>query len=179
MQNQYLQQCGKTRLLFIFAKRHMLCSFDRAEGEIMSQKTLSQKMALAFQIIDYILLIPVLPPLLLLSIFQPQVIYCTFIILILLCLQIALLVAYFKIRRDLLDRKRIIRIWTETIVFNFLLLLPSSYVLYNLYETRKDSYYNSGDELLYLFFVILVVRLFSGVIFPFAAIVSEYERNQK
>lgn len=95
----------------------------------MSEKTISQKIARVFEIVDYVLLVPALAGLFFgVAMFSDKsslpfglAICAVFTI------GTLLLVGYFKHSRGRLSEKKTIALWVGTIAFNALFLLPALY----------------------------------------------------
>lgn len=114
----------------------------------MSEKTVSQKIARVFEIVDYVLLIPSLGGLLLgmMMLISGEAAGIGLGILAVFTIGTILLVGYFKHSRGRLSEKSTVALWLGTIVFNGLFLLPSLYFLF--LDTSKNSSGNQLTEIL-------------------------------
>ena len=111
----------------------------------MSDKTVSQKIARVFEIVDYILLVPSIVGLFfgLLMIGRSGSAMFGVGIIAIFTIGVILLVGYFKHSRGRLSDNRVRALWIGTIVFNGIFLAPSLYFTFlNAVETnsRNDSY---------------------------------------
>ena len=98
------------------------------------ENTYSQRVAGAFEIVDYILLIPAAIGAfvgLLAIAWSPLF---TLLIYTVLAVGITLLVGYFKHSRNTLDPKYVSALWLTSAVFNFLLLLPALFYVAGMYQ---------------------------------------------
>lgn len=98
----------------------------------MTEKTISQKIARVFEIVDYFLLVPSLAGLLFgLMMFRnaDSALY-GFAICAVFTVGTILLVGYFKHSRGRLSEKATVALWIGTIIFNGIFLLPSLYSLF-------------------------------------------------
>ncbi|MGI9056055.1 MAG: hypothetical protein ACR2F2_09670 [Pyrinomonadaceae bacterium] len=108
----------------------------------MSEKSVSQKIARFFEIVDYILLVPSLAGLCfgLMMIVSGEAAGIGLGILTVFTIGTALLVGYFKHSRGRLSENSTRLMWFGTIIFNGLFLCPSLYFLYdNLNETNSRN----------------------------------------
>ena len=95
----------------------------------MSEKTISQKIARVFEIVDYFLLVPTVAGLFFGIAMLSDVNSLPFGLAIcaVFTIGMTLLVGYFKHSRGRLSEKSTVALWVGTIVFNGLFLLPSLY----------------------------------------------------
>ncbi len=98
------------------------------------EKTYSQKIARAFEIVDYFLLIPAtFGALVGLAAFRSSP-YVALLMYLVLTAGIILLVGYYKHSRNRLAAKYVSALWIASAVYNFLLLLPVLYVVAAMYQ---------------------------------------------
>lgn len=108
----------------------------------MSEKTVSQKIARVFEIVDYILLVPSIGGLLLgmMMCISGEAVGIGLGILAVFTIGTILLSGYFKHSRGRLSKDSTRALWIGTIVFNGVFLLPSLYFLYdNLSKTDSRN----------------------------------------
>lgn len=98
----------------------------------MSEKSVSQKIARVFEIVDYFLLVPSLAGLLfgLMMVANPDSALYGLAICAVFTVGTILLVGYFKHSRGRLSEKATVALWVGTIIFNGLFLLPSLYFVF-------------------------------------------------
>lgn len=98
----------------------------------MSEKSVSQKIARVFEIVDYFLLVPSLGGLLfgLMMVANPDSALYGLAICAVFTVGTILLVGYFKHSRGRLSEKATVALWVGTIIFNGLFLLPSLYFVF-------------------------------------------------
>jgi len=137
----------------------------------MMEKTYSQKVARAFEIADYILILPAglgaLAATLLFGVFT-LLVYAFFIV------GVVLLVGYYKHSRGRLSKEHLPALWIGTAVYNFILLLPVLYLASSLLQSRT-----AGDGRIFYFLVV------GSIVFGYlAAIISSlkaysFEKRKK
>jgi hypothetical protein len=98
------------------------------------EKTYSQKVARAFEIVDYFLLIPAAIGALVGLVAIGSNPLFTLLMYTVLIVGLTLLIGYFKHSRSTLDPQYISALWMTSAVFNFLLLLPSLYYVAMMYQ---------------------------------------------
>ena len=115
----------------------------------MSEKTVSQKIARVFEIVDYILLVPSLAGLFfgLMMLGSGDAGIFGLGIFVVFTIGIILLVGYFKHSRGTLSKAKTRNLWIGTIVFNGIFLLPSLYYLF-INSVENGSRNQLGDILI-------------------------------
>jgi hypothetical protein len=103
------------------------------------EKTYSQKVARAFEIIDYFLLIPAGIGALVGLVAIGSIPLYALLLYAVLITGIVLLVGYFKHSRNTLNPDHISALWLTSAVYNFLLLLPSLYYVATLYQNHGSE----------------------------------------
>ncbi|MEO6588295.1 MAG: hypothetical protein ABIP06_03110 [Pyrinomonadaceae bacterium] len=118
----------------------------------MSEKTISQKIARVFEIVDYFLLVPAIAGLLfgIMMIISGEAAIFGVGILTVFTIGTILLIGYFKHSRGTLSKAKTRNLWIGTIIFNGVFLAPSLYFVFldtsatnsqhNLAETIFSSY---------------------------------------
>jgi hypothetical protein len=140
------------------------------------ERTYSQNVARAFEIADYILLIPAILgaglATLIPSIFT-LVVYGFFIF------GVVLLVGYFKHSRGRLNESSVSVLWIGTAVYNGVLLLPCLYYASTLLQTGiLENEYASAESFTYFLFTFLIVSgYFAAVMFSLKAYFFEKRKK--
>lgn len=142
------------------------------------EKTFSQKVARAFEIADYVLLIPAALGVLLATLLIGAAPWFTLLIYGTFILGVVLLVGYFKHSRGRLDEKHISALWIATAVYNTVLLLP--YLFYAIFFFQSLSLDNSmpGDAWKALTLNLVIISGYvTAIILSLKA--YSFEKNQK
>ena len=115
----------------------------------MSEKSVSQKIARVFEIVDYILLVPSLGGLLfgVMMLISGEAALAGLGILAVFTIGVSLLIGYFKHSRGTLSKEKTRNLWIGTIIFNGIFLLPSLYFLF-VSSVETGSHNNLGEILI-------------------------------
>ena len=142
------------------------------------EKTFSQKVARAFEIADYVLLIPAAFGVILATFLIGGAPWFTFLIYGTFILGCVLLVGYFKHSRGRLDEKHISSLWITTAIYNAVLLLP--YLFYAIFLFQSLSLNNSVPSDAWKALALNLVIIF-GYVTAISLSIKAYffERNQK
>jgi hypothetical protein len=124
-------------------------------------KTYSQKVAGAFEIVDYFLLLPTGLGALMATFLLAQSPMFALTIYAVIILGIVLLVGYFKHSRNTLDSKYISALWMTTAVYNFVFLLPTLYWVATMYQDIKYENLSNGGAV--TFFLICLSAVFAYI----------------
>ena len=142
----------------------------------MFRKTFSQKVAIVFEAVGYLLLIPAILSLIYSLIF---VFVLGLMVFLIFCLGVVLLAGYVKHSRGTLDEEKIIPLWVGTLFYNVLPLLPVFYQIL----MKSDELYNFNYQQLLspfaLFCIFLVLWWTVAVLLSIGAIFSELTENQQ
>ena len=137
------------------------------------EKTYSQKVARAFEIADYILLIPAILGAVLATLTASVLalaVYAVFVV------GVILLVGYYKHSRGRLDESYFSALWIGTAIYNLIFLLPCLYYASTLLQSRVDgNWLNSNGD--FLFILLFVSGYFAAVIFSLKA--HFFEKRKK
>jgi hypothetical protein len=148
------------------------------------KRTVSEKIALVFEIAGYLWLVPSLislfyPLLLLLgSIFTLSAlgIFISAIPFLIFGLGVFFLMQYYRHSRGLLGAKAIFALWVGTLAFNLLLLLPSVYVLHASQES--GHYKNAEPDIFTLVWGVLILWWSAAVLLSVTAIIGELKAQK-
>lgn len=150
------------------------------------EKTTSQKIAGAFEIVGYLWLLPSLIslfyPLLILivSVFTLQPVGIIFGLLSLLPFSLGmwLLVGYNRHSRGLMkERKKIFRLWYATMAFNWLFLAPAAYFYFQ--ALFSEDGFRARDVVAVVVYSLLIFWWAAAIILSAVAVVSENRAAQK
>ena len=128
------------------------------------EKTYSQKLAGAFEVIDYLLLLPAALGAFMGLIFLAQTPVYTLLIFGVIILGIVLMVGYFKHSRGTLNSKYISALWITTAAYNFVFFLPALYWTAMIYQKMSSEGLNNSNEVLVFFIAIAVVLAYVAAI---------------
>lgn len=143
------------------------------------ERTYSQNVARAFEIADYILLIPAILGAILATLIPSiftLLVYGFFIV------GVVLLVGYYKHSRGKLDERYFSALWITTAVYNFILLLPCLYWASILLQTGSSKS-SDGGKLFFLMILPIIAGYLTAVLLAVKAYSFEkrktfYQRNQ-
>jgi hypothetical protein len=140
------------------------------------ERTYSQNVARAFEIADYILLIPAILGAVLATLI-PSIL--TLLVYGFFIAGVVLLVGYFKHSRGQLDESNFSALWIASAVYNGVLLLPCLYFASTLLQSGiLDNEYSDGGSVVYFLFILSVVSgYFAAVIFSLRAYFFEKRKK--
>jgi hypothetical protein len=153
----------------------------------MFRKTFSQKVAIIFEVVGYLLLVPailsLIYPLLFVvgSLFSLQIPYLVISLIpfLIFGLGIVLLAGYVKHSRGTLDEEKIIPLWVGTLFYNVLPLLPVFYQILMKSDELDNFSYQQLLSPFALFCIFLVLWWIAAVLLSIGAIFSELRENQQ
>jgi len=144
------------------------------------ERTYSQNVARAFEIADYILLIPAILGAVLATLipsFFTLLVYGFFIV------GVILLTGYYKHSRGKLDERYFSALWITTAVYNFVLLLPCLYWGSLLLQTGFSRDSDGGGKVFFIMILPILAGYLTAVLLAIKAFSFEkrktfYQRNQ-
>ncbi len=128
------------------------------------EKTYSQKVAGAFEVVDYFLLLPAAVGALTGLFFLAYSVFYALLIYAMLISGIVLLVGYFKHSRGTLNSKYISALWITTAVYNFVFLMPALYWTATIYQKMSSEGLNNSNEVWVFFIAIAAVLAYIAAI---------------
>ena len=165
--NRALQKRVKHRVLRIYIIGTSLANLfgDRRQRfqkeEKVMERTYSQNVARAFEIADYILLIPAIFGAILATVIPSGL---TLLVYGFFMVGVVLLVGYYKHSRGKLDEFYFPALWIMTAVYNFVLLLPCLYYVAVMYQSISFEMLLRGDAVIAFLIGLLIVSGYFTVI---------------
>ncbi len=141
------------------------------------ERTYSQDVARAFEIVDYFLLVPAgLGALMAILMIGWNPLF-TFLVYGLLSVGVVLLVGYFKHSRATLNPKHISALWITSALYNFLLLLPSLYYVSYMYQSLLFKDLSGGRVVYFLINLSIVFAYITAIILSLKAYSLEKRKS--